>query len=56
MPASGANSDPTASVLPLANTHMNRMVSKQPLQADAVGLFRLIRPRRCQRVTHGAYG
>ena len=36
--------NPTASALPLANTHMNRMVSKQPLQVDAVELFRLIRP------------
>ena len=44
MPASGANSNPTASALPLANTRMNRMVSKQLLQAGAVGLFRLIRP------------
>ena len=41
MPASSANSDPTASVLPLANTHMNHIVSKQ---TDAVELFRLIRP------------
>ena len=44
MPASGAHPDPTASALPLANTHMNRMVSTQLLQADAVELFRLIRP------------
>ena len=44
MPASGVNSNPTASELPLANTHTNRMVSKQLLQADAVELFRLIRP------------
>ena len=44
MPASGANSDPTASALPLANTHMNCMVSKQLIHADAVELFRLIRP------------
>ena len=44
MPASGANSDPTASALPLANTHMNRIVSKQLIQADAVELFRLIHP------------
>ena len=43
MSASDANSNPAASALPLTNTYMNRMVSKQLLQADAVGLFRLIR-------------
>ena len=44
MPVSGVNSNPTGPALPLANTHMNSMVSKQLLQADAVELFRLICP------------